>query len=187
MSVTRIRRQRRVAAISVSLAFALMLLFLRVSGQTGAKDVEWRSYGADLANTHYSPVDQINGNNFNKLEVAWRFKTESVSPRPETNLQSTPLMTNGVLYSTAGTARAVVALDAVTGKMLWSHTENEGIRATNAPRQLSGRGLAYWSSGPANNDERILYVTPGYRLIAVNAKTGVPIPGFGQNGVVDLK
>src|SRR5215471_18665073 len=93
-------------------------------------------------------------------------------------------MANGVLYSTAGTARAVVALDAVTGKLLWSHSENEGARAANAPRQLSGRGLAYWVNG---TEGRILYVTPGYRLIALNAKTGVPIPSFGENGVVDLK
>jgi quinoprotein glucose dehydrogenase len=184
MRVQPIGRRRRVTITAVSAALLSMLVFLRVTGQTGEKDVEWRTYGADLANTHYSPVDQINGSNFNRLEVAWRFKTDSVSPRPETNLQSTPLMVNGILYSTAGTARAVVALDAVTGKMLWSHTENEGVRATNAPRQLSGRGLAYWASG---TEERVLYVTPGYRLIALNAMTGVPVPSFGQNGVVDLK
>jgi len=175
---------RRMAVTAAPALILLMMVFLRVAGQTGAKNGDWRTYGADLGNTHYSPLDQIDGNNFNKLEVAWRFKTESVSPRPETNLQSTPLVANGILYSTAGTARAVVALDAVTGKLLWSHTENEGARATNAPRQLSGRGLAYWVNG---NDERILYVTPGYRLIALHAKTGVPVAGFGQNGVVDLK
>jgi len=183
----RLTTSQRVAATTVPAVFLLMLVFLRVAGQSGAKNGDWRTYGADLGNTHYSALDQINGSNFNKLEVAWRFKTDSVSPRPETNLQSTPLVANGILYSTAGTQRAVVALDAVTGKMLWSHTENEGARATNAPRQLSGRGLAYWSTGPAGNDERILYVTPGYRLIALNARTGVPIPSFGQNGVVDLK
>src|SRR5437763_3011551 len=115
---------RRMAATAVPAAFLLMLLFLRVSGQSGARNGEWRNYGADLGNTHYSPLDQINGNNFNKLEVVWRFKTDAVSPRPETNLQSTPLVANSVLYSTAGTQRAVVALDAVTGKLLWSHTEN---------------------------------------------------------------
>jgi quinoprotein glucose dehydrogenase len=184
MKIQVMGHRRHSAGIAVCAAILLALVFLRVSGQTGPKDVEWRTYGADLANTHYSPVDQINGSNFNKLEVAWRFKTESVSPRPETNLQSTPLMVNGIVYSTAGTARSVVALDAVTGKMLWSHSENEGARAANAPRQLSGRGLSYWESG---TDERILYVTPGYRLIALNAKTGTPVPSFGQNGVVDLK
>ena len=93
-------------------------------------------------------------------------------------------MVNGVLYSTAGTRRAVVALDAATGELLWMHSENEGERGEAAPRQLSGRGLAYWTDG---KEERILYVTPGYRLIALDAKTGVPVPSFGKNGVVDLK
>src|SRR6478752_4898578 len=102
MKIQATGHRQHVAAIAGCAAIMLMLVFLRVSGQTGPKDVEWRSYGADLANTHYSPVEQINGTNFNKLEVAWRFKTDSVSPRPETNLQSTPLMVNGILYSTAG-------------------------------------------------------------------------------------
>ena len=122
--------------------------------------------------------------NFNKLEVAWRFKTDSLGPRPEFKLEATPLMVHGVLYSTAGSRRAVVALDAATGELLWMHSENEGERGTNAPRQLSGHGVAYWTDG---KEERILYVTPGYRLIALNAKTGAPIPSFGKNGVVDLK
>ena len=69
-----------------------------------------------------------------------------------------------------------------------AHGEKEGARGSAAPRQLSGRGLAYWTDGqPGNSDERILYVTPGYRLVARNAKTGAPVPGFGQGGMVDLK
>jgi quinoprotein glucose dehydrogenase len=153
-------------------------------GQTGAKDGEWRSYGGDLGSTRYSALDQINAGNFNQLEIAWRFKTDNLGPRREFQLEATPLVANGVLYSTAGTRRAVVALDAATGEQLWVHSEREGARGANAPRQLSGRGLAYWTDG---REERILYVTPGYRLIALNAKTGVPVPGFGANGVVDLK
>jgi quinoprotein glucose dehydrogenase len=93
-------------------------------------------------------------------------------------------MVNGVVYSTAGSRRAVVALDAATGELMWMHSEREGARGQNAPRQLSGRGLAYWSD---SREERILYVTPGYRLVALDAKTGTPVRGFGQNGVVDLK
>src|SRR4051812_17111863 len=154
------------------------------TGQGGQPVGEWRSYGNDLANTRYSALDQINANNFKNLEIAWRFKTDNLGPRPEFNLESTPLVANGVLYSTAGTRRSVVAVDAATGELLWVHGENEGPRGTNAPRVLSGRGLAYWADG---NDERIYYVTPGYRLVALNAKNGNPVPGFGQNGVVDLK
>ena len=157
---------------------------LSAIGQTGAKDGEWRSYGGDLGSTRYSALDQINAGNFNQLEIAWRFKTDNLGPRREFQLEATPLVARGVLYSTAGTRRAVVALDAATGEQLWVHSEREGARGANAPRQLSGRGLAYWTDG---REERILYVTPGYRLIALNAKTGVPVPGFGANGVVDLK
>jgi quinoprotein glucose dehydrogenase len=145
---------------------------------------EWPTYGGDLANTRYSPLDQITADNFGKLEVAWRFKTDSLGPRPEYKLESTPLMVNGRLFSTGGTRRAVVALDAATGELLWMHSQHEGARGQAAPRQLSGRGLAYWTDG---KEERILYVTPGYRLVALDARTGQLVAGFGQNGVVDLK
>ncbi len=163
---------------------AMVFLESPVCAQTGAKDGEWRSYAGDLGSTRYAPIDQINAANFNKLEVAWRFKTDALGPRPEYQFESTPLMVRGVLYSTAGSRRAVVALDAATGEMLWMHAEHEGPRGEAAPRQLSGHGVAYWTDG---REERILYVTPGYRLIALDARTGVPIPTFGKNGGVDLK
>ena len=165
-------------------ALAAVCVALPAGAQTGAKNGEWRAYGADLGNTHYSPLDQIGAANFNSLQVAWRFKTDNLGPRPEYNFEGTPLMANGIVYSTAGTRRAVVAIDGATGELLWVHGEKEGARGTNAPRQLSGRGLAYWTDG---REERILYVTPGYRLIALNAKNGAPVSSFGQNGVVDLK
>jgi quinoprotein glucose dehydrogenase len=174
----------RRAGRSLGVMLACGLVMLPIAAQQGAKNGEWRTYGGDLGNTHYSPLDQINAGNFDKLEVAWRFKTSNLGPRPEFNLESTPLMANGVLYAAAGTRRAVVALDAATGELLWTHGEREGARGSAAPRQLSGRGLAYWTDG---REERILYVTPGYRLVALNAKTGGPVLGFGQNGVVDLK
>src|SRR2546430_7680154 len=152
--------------------------------QNGVKDVEWPTYGADLRNSRYRPLDQIHAGNFNKLEVAWKFKTDNIGNRPEYKLEGTPLMVNGVLYATAGSRRAAIALDAATGELLWVHGEHEGARGAAAPRQLSGRGVAYWTNG---KEERILYVTPGYRLIALNAKTGVPVASFGRGGAVDLK
>jgi len=163
---------------------ACLLITLPVLAQTGAKNGEWRSYGGDTANTRYSPLDQINASNFSKLVPAWHFKTENLGPRPEFNLEATPLMVGGVVYSVAGSRRDVVALDATTGELLWVHSENEGPRGRSAPRQLSGRGLSYWTDG---REERVLYVTPGYRLVALNAKNGMPIDGFGKNGIVDLK
>jgi len=161
-------------------------LTVAIAAQSTSRPGEWTTYGGDLASTRYSPLDQITRDNFNKLEVAWRFKTDALGPRPEFNFQSTPLMVDGVVYSTAGTRRAVVALDAATGELIWMHSENEGKRGESAPRQLSGRGLAYW---PGGNGEapRIVYVTPGYRMIALDAKTGAPAKSFGTNGIVDLK
>src|SRR5438067_6298405 len=98
-----------------------LVVFLSVAAglhaQSGAKNGEWRTYGGDLGNTHYSPLDQINAANFNKLEIAWRLKTDNLGPSPEYNLESTPLVANGILYSTAGTRRPVVAVDAGTGEM----------------------------------------------------------------------
>jgi quinoprotein glucose dehydrogenase len=146
---------------------------------------EWPAYTADLHGTKYSPLDQIDAGNFNKLEIAWRFKTDNLGSRPEYKLEGTPLMVGGVLYTTGGTRRAVVAIDARTGEQLWTHRYPEGVRGANAPRQLSGRGVAYWTDG--RGDNRILYVTPGYRLIALDAKTGQPVSSFGKDGVVDLK
>src|SRR5579872_1893099 len=168
----------------VRFAAVSSLLVAALSSQTRTKPTEWPSYTADLAGTRYRPLDQINASNFSSLEVAWRFKTDSIGNRPEYKLEGTPLMVNGVVYATAGSRRAAIALDAATGELLWVHGEHEGARGAAAPRQLSGRGLAYWSDG---KDERILYVTPGYRLIALEAKTGAAIPTFGKNGAVDLK
>ena len=171
-----------IAAAAVLAVVAGATLALR--GQSGARNGEWPTYGGDLGNTRYSPLDQITRDNFKNLQVAWRFKTDNLGPRLETNLESTPLMVKGVLYATAGTRRAVVALNAASGELLWVHSENEGPRGQAAPRQLSGRGLAYWTDG---KQERILYVTPGYMLIALDAKTGAPVSGFGKSGIVDLK
>jgi quinoprotein glucose dehydrogenase len=168
-----------------SLALIVTASTLHAQGQPlTTSHGEWPSYGGDARGSRYSPLDQVGAANFSSLEVAWRFKTDSLGPRPEYKLESTPLVVGGVLYTTGGTNRAVVALDAVTGAQKWVHREDEGPRGAAAPRQLSGRGLAYWTDG---REERLLYVTPGYRLIALDAKTGARIPTFGVEGAVDLK
>lgn len=169
------------------LAIAAMLVGFPVGmagQQEGTRDGEWPSYGGDLAHTRYSPLDQIDENNFDELEVAWSFRTDNFGPTPEFFLQSTPLMVNGVLYTTAGTRRAAVALDAETGEILWFHRYDEGERGAAAPRRLSGRGLSYLEDGA---DGKIFYVTPGYHLIGLNAKNGHRLSDFGNNGIIDLK
>ncbi|MSO46343.1 MAG: pyrroloquinoline quinone-dependent dehydrogenase [Acidobacteria bacterium] len=153
--------------------------------QPSARRGEWRHYNGDLRGSRYSPLDQINASNFSTLQIAWRFKTDNFGPFPEYKLEGTPLMVQGVLYATAGTRRSVVALDATTGEIIWSHSLREGKRAGVAPRQLSGRGLSYWTDG--RGDDRIIYVTTGYRLVELNARTGAPITSFGTGGIVDLK
>jgi glucose dehydrogenase/cytochrome c5 len=156
------------------------------AANAGGPSTEWKTYGGDLASMRYSPLDQINKDNFSKLQIAWRLNTNFLGPRPDNLYSATPLVIGGVLYTTAGTRRAVVALRAATGEMLWMHTEDEGARGPNSPRNGAGRGLAYWS-GPDGADPRIIYVTPGYRMIALDARTGIPVATFGKNGVVDLK
>ena len=150
----------------------------------GTENGEWRSYGGDIANTRYSGLDEISAENFGDLEVAWRVNTANFGPNPEYNFQSTPLMVDGVLYSTAGSRRSVIALDAGTGELLWMHRLDEGERGAAAPRRLSGRGLAYRDDG---EDGQIFYVTPGYQLIGLNASSGSRLTDFGTNGIVDLK
>jgi quinoprotein glucose dehydrogenase len=172
-----------VAAACCALLSPTVLWRASAQGPSGAPG-EWRHYAGDLRNHHYSPLDQISATNFSNLQIAWRLKTANFGTRPEFKLEGTPLMVKGVLYTTAGSRRSVVALDAATGELLWIHGYPEGARGAAAPRQLSGRGLAYWTDG---KEERILYFTPGYRLIALNAKTGMRIPSFGRDGVVDLK
>ncbi len=147
---------------------------------------EWTTYGANLASHRYSPLDQINADNFGNLEIVWRLRTDFLGPRPDVLYSATPLYVNGVLYTTAGQRRAAVALDPATGEMIWMHSENEGERGDAAPRQGAGRGLSYWANEDGT-DQRIIYVTPGYRMVALDAGTGHPVESFGNNGVVDLK
>ena len=155
-------------------------------GQPSTAKGDWPMYFADTSGSRYSPQDQINASNFNKLEVAWHFKTDALGAKPEYKLEGTPIEVNGTVYTTAGSRRAVVALDARNGELKWVYSLNEGIRAAAyAPRQLSGRGVSYWTDG--NGDDRIIYVTTGYRLVSLNAHTGIPIESFGDHGMVDLK
>jgi len=146
---------------------------------------DWPHYTGDMRGGKYSPLAQIDAANFKTLEVAWRFKTDTFGPRPEFKLEGTPLAVNGVLYTTAGTRRSVIALDGKTGELMWSHSMREGRRAALSPRQLSGRGVSYWTDG--RGDERIIYVTTGYRLVELDAKSGSLVRTFGTDGVVDLK
>jgi quinoprotein glucose dehydrogenase len=156
---------------------------LPAHAQHGATNGEWRFYGGDAGTTKYSPLDQIDASNVKDLKIVWEWKAENFGKRPDFNWEVTPLMAGGVLYFTAGTRRDAVAVDAATGETLWMYRLDEGPRGATVARVVN-RGLAYWTDG--KGDERILLISPGYELIELNAKTGLPVPGFGENGKIDL-
>jgi len=145
-------------------------------------NAEWLSYHGDSHSTHYSPLDLINRDNVANLEVAWRWSTLNHGPQPEFNYQSTPLMVDGVMYVTAGRRRDVVAIDPVTGETLWMFRMDEGAR--RGPRVNSGRGVSVWRN---QDTTRLITITPGYQMVALDPVTGRPDPAFGVNGIVDLR
>ena len=145
-------------------------------------DTDWTQFGGDLASTRYSPLDQINASNFNKLELAWKFNTDAFGPTPDAYFNSTPLIVKGRIFTTVGMRRDVVALDGATGELLWAYRYDEGARL--GTRGGPGFGCAYWTDG---SEERVIFVTRGYTMISLDAKTGLPDPKFGVNGLLDLR
>jgi glucose dehydrogenase len=155
------------------------------AGDTPAFEyLEWPHYGGNLAAHRYSPLDQIDASNVARLRIAWRWQTANFGPRPEQKHEATPLMIGGVLYTTAGMTRNVVAIDPRTGETLWVWRPDEGERFDRAPRKSSGRGLSYWRG--QDGTQRLIVVTPGFNLVSLDPATGRQVPGFGENGVVDL-
>ena len=147
----------------------------------GNKPGEWRYWAADAWSTRYSPLDQINASNFGSLKMAWQWNAGAFGP--DEYYRTTPLYANGRLFTVATTRRIAAAIDPEKGETLWMWRMDEGIRWQKAPRQFAGRGPAYWTDG---TEERVIVVTPGYHLAALDAKTGIPDPKFGRNGIVDL-
>jgi quinoprotein glucose dehydrogenase len=182
----RVNKKNNYLLVAALLAACNTFAQTPVSLDSLQSDGEWTTYGGNLASQRYSPLDQINKDNFKDLEIAWRLRTDFLGPRPDNLYSATPLYVNEVLYTTAGRRRAVVAMDPETGEMLWMYSLNEGARGDAAARQGAGRGLSWWSSADGS-DQRIIYVTPGYRMIALDAKTGIPVSTFGDKGIVDLK
>lgn len=154
-------------------------------GQTGTSvnEGDWPNIHGGASSQRYSPLDQINADNVAELEIAWSFSTKGFGPTTDFTNPSTPLEVNGVLYANVGNTRNVVALDAASGQLLWLYRYQEGDRFDEAPRKGAGRGVSFWTDGES---ERIIDVSPGYLLVSLDAKTGIPDPNFGNNGVVDL-
>jgi len=147
-------------------------------------NVGWAEFNGNLAAQRYSPLDQVNAGNVGQLQIAWRWQAGMFGPSPELQNVSSPIVVDGTMYATVGTQRDVIAIDAATGQVLWLWRAKEGERFDKAPRKGSGRGVAYWRSGPV---QRILSVTPGYYLVALDAATGAPDLNFGAGGWIDLQ
>jgi len=161
------------------LLFPALLLVLPVVAQKGAKQGQWTSYSAENGSTGYSAVDLINRDNVRNLQVAWSWKFDNFGA---TSTEVTPLMINGILYFPLSPRRTIVAADAGTGETLWTWRPPQDDRETRAARTYA-RGVGYWKDG---EEERIITITPGFRLVALDLKTGTPVPTFGNKGTVDL-
>jgi len=158
----------------------------------GTENGEWRYLGGDMGNTRSSPLDQINRDNFEDLEVAWIWRGDNFGPNLDYFSRSTPIYVDGTLYTVATPRRQVVAIDPATGETLWTFREPETIRHQRSPRQAYGKGVAYAEV----NGRGVIYITtPGFFLWALDARTGLPLEGWGadfpvggypETGVIDL-
>jgi quinoprotein glucose dehydrogenase len=170
---------RSLRYLSLGLLIAALLSVLALAAQKGARDGQWLSYSAENGSTGFSPADLINRDNVRNIQVAWSWKFDNFGGAAT---EVTPIMVNGVLYFPLSPRRTIVAADAGTGETLWTWRPPQDDREAR-PARTYARGVGYWRDGA---EERIITITPGFRLVALNAKTGVPVPGFGQNGSVDL-
>lgn len=166
-------------------AVAALAIAPSATGQSGTSVYEgdWPLYHGGEFSQRYSPLDQINADNVQELEIAWRFSTQGIGPDLVYNNPATPLEIDGTLYTNVGSTRNVMALDATSGQILWIYRYQEGDRFDEAPRKGSGRGVAYWTDGEV---KRVIDVSPGYHMVSLDAETGLPDPEFGDNGTVDL-
>ncbi len=163
-------------------AFTLLGACPAIAQSAPPADTNWFYYANDVGSMRYAPLDQIHAGNFDSLELVWRYSTNALGRRLDADFMATPLVVNGRLYTTAGFGRAVVCLDASTGEELWMHRHDEGARMGS--RGGAGLGVGYWADG---TNERIVYVTRGYSMFSLDAKTGLPDPTFGTGGTVDLR
>ena len=151
---------------------------------TAAQDGDWTAYGRDAGGERFSPLDQIRAGNVSALEIAWTYHTgDAFTPaegRP-TAFEATPLVADGLLYLSTPLGK-VIALDPVSGQQRW-------VFDAKVPRDkgygdFASRGVSLWQRG---SDRRIIVATVDARLIALDARTGQPIPAFGDGGSVDLR
>jgi quinoprotein glucose dehydrogenase len=178
----------RLAILMLLLGFGLFINPLAVFAQKGAPQGEWPSYGGDLGSTKYSPLDQIDETNVQRVSVAWEWRSpdDSIAAQGQNlspgTFKGTPIMVDGVLYIRTSFS-LVAAIDAATGEQLWVF--DPATYETGRPTNLgfNTRGVAHWDGG---DESRILVTTGDAYLYALDAATGKPAAGFGTNGRIDL-
>src|SRR4249919_251645 len=197
-SMDRASRPTGLAKIGIALALAGLLAQANAQPIPGAlpesakalSQGEWPAYAGTYAAARYSPLTQIDRNNAKSLHIAWRWKSPDMAVKEATGVgpsvmnESTPLMIGGVLYTSTSLSQ-VAAIDADTGETKWVYDPKIYENGLGIPPNLGWlhRGVAYWRNG---DDERIVILTAFAQMIALNAKTGKPVPGFGKDGRIDL-
>lgn len=168
--------------------FVSLLVASSAFAQQGPPPGEWPSYGADKGSTSYSPLDQINPDTIGDLAIAWRWSSPDNAVQRENSrarqqwFESTPLMVNGVLYTSTSFSQ-VAAIHPGTGESIWEYDPESWKAGRPANVGFVHRGVAHWGEG---DEERIIIATGDRRLIAINAESGKPISSFGKDGEVDL-
>jgi glucose dehydrogenase len=170
---------RKSRLITISVLFAI-----RAFGQS-----DWPTYGHDPGGLRFSPLRQVNTGNVTRLRRAWTYHTGEKPPvsgprgQRQTAFETTPIVIDGVLYFSTP-ANRIIALDSGSGRELWKF--NPQANSAGPVKYRAHRGVAYWP-GDKNTPPRILFGTLDGRLIALNARTGANVPGFGREGEVDLR
>ena len=166
--------------IGIVLVAAVMFVFgtqAQVNKQPERQYRDWKMYGGGEENIHYSTLSQITRENVHQLEVAWQFDTGDEFKGSE--MQCNPIVVDGVMYATTPKVR-VIALDAATGKLIWSFDPNEGKKDTG---RMRNRGVTFWDGG----DTKRIFVAFRHHLYSLDARTGKPDASFGESGSIDLR
>ena len=157
-------------------------VLLLVAACTGREpNTDWRVTGGDPGNSRFSSLDQINTTNVAQLKVAWIFHTGDLAQGAPGEIQATPIVIDGVLYTTTP-ALAVIALRAENGTLIWRFDPRTTHDAPRTDFSHVNRGVVYWG----DSSDRRIFFTAGRRLYALDARTGRPIPAFGDSGSIDL-
>ena len=178
--------------MALALAATLVLPDPAAGQDRGSPTGEWRYQSGDAWGTRYSDLEQIDGHNFEDVELKWVWRGDNFGPHPSYVSRATPSYINGVLYTVAGYRRTVAAINPATGETIWTYSEPNTKRWEESMRSSYGKGVAY---AEVDGRDVIYVITPAFFLHAFDAKTGehlegfggqIPIPGFPRTGVVDL-